>query len=236
MKKIVNINETDLKRIVKRVLNERNIINEEPISTLAIIGWSLLAGTALIGGSAGLTWWNGKTASDSVKQLFNGCRSGKIGKPEMSEQQHRDIATRINTAIEGLGTDEDAIADALSEIKSVPDVCEVIKMYRSSGYGDLYNELDGDIDGGEWETIVRVPLSNAINYTKKVNEKAVKSSEEKPGGGGVGPRPATSGEGSVTDLQQILTDKGFDVGSQGIDGRFGKDTLMATLKALRSLK
>jgi hypothetical protein len=235
MGKIVNINETDLKRIVKRVLNERNIINEEPISTLAIIGWSLLAGTALIGGSAGLTWWNGKSASDSVKQLFNGCRSGKIGKPEMSEQQHRDIATRINTAIEGLGTDEDGIADALSEIKSVPDVCEVVKMYRSSGYGDLYRELDGDIDGGEWESVVRVPLSNAINYTKEVNEKAVKGSEPKPGGGGKPSNTNVSGQGSVTDLQQLLTDKGFSVGSNGVDGKFGADTLAATLKALRSL-
>ncbi len=244
MRKIVNINENDLKRIVKRVLNERGIINEEPISTAAIIGWSLLGGGALIGASAGLTWWNGKAASDAVKQLFDGCRTGKIGKPEMSKEQHKDIASRINNSIEGPGTNEENMSDALAEIKSVPDVCEVLKMYKDQGFGDMYDEIDGDINGGEWESVVRVPLSNAINRTKEVNEKAVEDEEGEEGSyrGDAEPKPGSgssstaSGDGSVSDLQRLLKDKGFDIGSHGVDGKFGKDTLTAAIKALRTLK
>lgn len=233
MGKIVNINENDLKRIVKRVLNERQQLNE--IAPLVL--WGIGAGVALIGGSIGLTWWNGSTASSAVKQLFDGCRSGEIGKPEMSKAQHADIASRINTAIEGVGTDEDGLADALAEIKSVPDVCEVLKSYKSQGFGDMYDEIDGDIDGGEWEKYVRIPLSNAINYTKEKNEKAAKGNDTtdgtKSGGGNSKDYSGVSGEGSVSELQQILKDKGLDIGSTGVDGKFGPATLKATLKALR---
>ena len=59
------------------------------------------------------------------------------------------------------------------------------------------------------------------------------SGEEKPGGGS---SSTTSGDGSVSDLQKLLKDKGFDIGTSGVDGKFGKNTLAATIKALRSLK
>ena len=37
---------------------------------------------------------------------------------------------------------------------------------------------------------------------------------------------------TTEDLQTILEDNGFSVGSKGVDGKFGPDTLAATLKAL----
>jgi len=227
MSKIIKLNETDLKRIVKKVLTERQQLNE-----FWLIG--SLIGAALIGGGIGLTWWNGSTASTAVKKLFDGCKTGEIGKPVQSKAQHHQIATKINDAIEGLGTDEESLSSALASIKSVPDVCAVIKEYELSGYGDLYDEIDGDIDGSGWETYVRVPLSNAIRYTQEANEK-VDGNQKDQGSGSSDPNVSVSGEGDVSDLQQLLKDKGFDIGSHGVDGKIGPDTLEALIKAVKSL-
>jgi hypothetical protein len=240
MKKIVDLTESDLKRIVKKVLNERQILNElEPFT----IGLLIVGGAALIGGSvAGFTWFNGSDAATAVEKLFNSCKSGMEGKPLQTNSQHRAIATRINDSIEGLFTDEDELSSALASIKSVPDLCLVIKEYEISGFGNMYKEIDGDIDGNEWEKYVRIPLSNAVRYTEKANENVQSSdgdktkSDDKVSTGGSN-KGTSSGEGTVRDLQQLLKDKGYNVGSYGVDGKFGSDTLEATLKALRdSLK
>jgi peptidoglycan hydrolase-like protein with peptidoglycan-binding domain len=71
-----------------------------------------------------------------------------------------------------------------------------------------------------------------MKYTQEQNEKLP---EEKSGGGNTSSSTA-SGDGSVSDLQRLLKDKGFDVGASGVDGKFGKATLAAAIKALRSLK
>lgn len=235
MKKIINLTENDLKRIVKKVLNERQTLNE--LGFLGITGL-IAGGAALIGGSvAGFTWWNGSNASTAVEKLFNSCKSGMEGKPLQTNSQHKAIANRINDSIEGLGTDEDELSSALSSIKSVPDLCMVIKEYEISGFGDMYEEINGDIDGSGWEKYVRVPLSKAVRTTEEANKKAESSASDssgsssdntdrKKGGGG-------SGAGDVTELQTLLKNKGYDPGK--IDGKFGGDTLSAALKAVRAL-
>jgi hypothetical protein len=228
MSKIIRLNENDLKKIVKKVLKER----KESVNEQLLIG--ALIGAALIGGGVGLTWWNGREASSVVKKLFDGCKTGEIGKPVQSKAEHHRIATKINDAIEGIGTDEDSLTSALASIKSVPDVCAVIKEYELSGYGNLYDEIDGDIDGSGWETYVRVPLSNAIRYTQEANEK-VDGNQKDQGSGSSDPNANISGEGDASDLQQLLKDKGFDIGSHGVDGKIGPDTLKALIKAVKSL-
>lgn len=235
MGKIVNINENDLKRIVKRVLNERQLLNEfDPIT------WTIIAGVALIAGGTTFAWWDSKPAYDAFKDLYDGCDDGEIGKPIQSSAEHKSMARKINDAISGpdpFGRGEAELAKTLGTIKSVPDFCAVKKAYSDNGYGDLHDDIDGDINFSSWESKVRIPLSKAMKYTQEQNEKLPeeKSGEEKPGGGNTSSSTA-SGDGSVSDLQRLLKDKGFDVGSSGVDGRFGKDTLAATIKALRSLK
>jgi hypothetical protein len=233
MKKIIDLNENDLKRIVKKVLNERQILNElEPFT----IGLLLVSGAALIGGSAaGFTWWNGSNASTAVEKLFNSCKSGMEGKPLQTNSQHKAIANRINDSIEGLGTDEDELSSALSSIKSVPDLCMVIKEYEISGFGDMYDEIDGDIDGSGWEKYVRVPLSNAVRTTENANKKieSSTSSSSSTSSDDSDLVVGTGGAGDVNELQTLLKRKGYDPGK--IDGKFGPNTLSAVLKAVRSL-
>jgi hypothetical protein len=233
MGKIININENDLKRIVKRVLNERQQLNEiEPFT----IGLLIAGGVALIGGSAaGFTWWNGSSASTAVEKLFNSCKSGMEGKPLQTNSQHNAIAKRINDSIEGAMTDEDELSGALSSIKSVPDLCLVIKEYEISGFGDMYEEIDGDINGSEWEEYVRVPLSNAVRYTENAN-KDVQSSDNSTDNSTDNSPDKTGGGGSPTELQQLLKDKGFNIGSHGVDGKIGKDTISAAIKAIKTIK
>jgi hypothetical protein len=146
------------------------------------------------------------------------------------------MARKINDAISGpdpFGRGEAELAKTLGTIKSVPDFCAVKKAYSDNGYGDLHDDIDGDIDFSSWESKVKIPLSKAMKYTQEQNEKLPeeKSGEEKSGGGNT-----ASGDGSVSDLQRLLKDKGFDVGASGVDGKFGKATLAAAIKALRSLK
>ena len=91
-----------------------------------------------------------------------------------------------------------------------------------------------------WDEYVNRPLATAVRATDDANKKVEESGEvdvdsgkstDKSGGGNT-----ASGDGSVSDLQRLLKDKGFDVGSSGVDGKFGKATLAAAIKALRSLK
>ena len=213
MGKIVNINENDLKRIVKRVLNERQQLNEEKILN--------------------------EGAYSDVESLFNKCKAEDHGKPKQTNSEHKRIAIEIRQAITHKtwigtpATDEDKLVSALKSIKSIGDLCAVNKSYSDQGYGDMLEEIDSDISGDEaWRVYVRLPLQGAVDGekdSKKDSDEGEKVSDEgeKVSGGG-------SGEGSVADLQQLLKDKGFDVGSHGVDGKFGKDTLAATLKALRS--
>ena len=93
MGKIVNINENDLKRIVKRVLNERQQLNEEKILN--------------------------EGAYSDVESLFNKCKAEDHGKPKQTNSEHKRIAIEIRQAITHKtwigtpATDEDKLVSAL---------------------------------------------------------------------------------------------------------------------------
>ena len=142
MRRIIDLNENDLKRIVKKVLNERkNILNEQ--------------------------------AYNSVAKLFQRCKTGDHGKEVMTRAQHRGIAQDIYDAInyEVLlvpGTDDPKLKSAFSSIKSIADLCGVAREFENFGYGDLLDEVDGDVDDNEdWTTYVRVPLQKAVDFEDK---------------------------------------------------------------------
>lgn len=255
MGKIVNINENDLKRIVKRVLNERQQLNEEPISA-TLIGWGLYGAGAYLGlGVLSSLFGSGREGLD---KLVKDCNNPDVmGKKIQSDYEISTIVKDLDEAApsgEGFAgffrpSDEEGIGVALEKIKSIPDFCAVNKNFKTETNRDLIDSIDAAFKydtwyagNASWDKYVYTPLKNAIKYTKDQTEKGVekteevktgeaktgeaKTGEDKSGGG--------SAEGSVADLQQLLKDKGFDVGSHGVDGKFGKDTLAATLKALRS--
>lgn len=250
MGKIVNINENDLKRIVKRVLNERQQLNEEPISGLAIAGWVI--GSAIVTG-AGVklyNWWSSGDARERAKSVFEMCDRGGIkAKPIQTKKDHENLAKRYQSACPGSGflknCNEDEMYEILGEIESVGDLCGVIDEFRTQGHGSMWERTTSAMTReSEWEG-VNEALTKAFRNSQEANEETESSdSGTKVNGGGedsipvdpnIGKTSTASGEGSVSDLQQLLKDKGFDVGSHGVDGKFGKDTLNAALKALRSL-
>jgi hypothetical protein len=231
MKKIIDLTENDLKRIVKKVLTERQEqLNEiEPI-TLTILGAVALASW---GGVEIAKWWNEGDAQQRAESLVQSCQRIKMGNGLQTNQEIIALADKYHKACPSKSywqnCEEEKMGQILSKIKSVPDFCSFIDEFQRSGYGDWLELTDSAMDTATgWDDFVNRPLSNAVRTTNEAN-KSVGSSEN-IGTGGSG---TSSGSGTVVDLQKILKDKGYDVGSSGIDGKFGKDTLSATLKALR---
>jgi hypothetical protein len=195
MAKIIKLNENDLKRIVTKVLIERKQLNEkQPINE--IVGWLIgAAAIAAVGCGSYMKWMYQSPADKSMEKLHKGCQDPDsiIGKPMMSKKQHIQIASEIGDAIAGwdpTSSGEDNIASAFSRVKSVPDYCKVAEEYLIQRGEDMYEALDGDINLGAWDSVVRVPLSKAIRTTDEANKNSELpvDVEEKPkvekGGGG----------------------------------------------------
>lgn len=160
-----------------------NLIKEEKQQLNEWIWWAL-GGAALIAGGIAAYNWEGTDANKSVKALHDSCKSSKLGKPLQSGSEIEKIANEIHGGISGLdfsGDGEKKLALALSKIKSIPDYCKVASEYELSYGADMYDDIDGDVNFGGWETSVRIPLTNAIKTTAKTNEEGEKG--EKGGGG-----------------------------------------------------
>jgi hypothetical protein len=152
------------------LINE-NEINEK-IGTLGKVLWAV-AGAAVIAGGIKAYNWEGTDANKSVKALHDSCSTGKLGKPIQSNSELEKIATEIHDGISGWdisGAGEKKLASALSKIKSIPDYCKVASEYELSYGADMYEDIDGDVNFGGWETSVRIPLSAAIKATEKAND------------------------------------------------------------------
>jgi len=168
--RILEMHQKSTSRQYLNLINE-NEINEK-IGTLGKVLWTV-AGAAVIAGGIAAYNWEGTDANKSVKALHDSCSTGKLGKPIQSNSELEKIATEIHDGISGWdlsGAGEKKLASALSKIKSVPDYCKVASEYEMSYGADMYEDIDGDVNFGGWETSVRIPLSAAIKATEKAND------------------------------------------------------------------
>ena len=248
MGKIVNINENDLKRIVKRVLNERQQLNDKKPLNEWVLTTALVLGGIWAGAEIG-KWWSSAEPSSRAKQLYQNCNKMELGKGMQTDDELSDLADEYHEACPSkdrwVNCKEDEMKRIHEKIQSVPDFCKFTKIFTRNGYGDWYEITDSAMDvGSGWDEYVNAPLGkNAIKNTAEAIEQN-KGTEGEEGSyrGDAEPKPGSgssstaSGDGSVSDLQRLLKDKGFDIGSYGVDGKFGKDTLTAAIKALRTLK
>lgn len=241
MAKIVDINENDLKRIVKRVLSERRILNENTLGKGEIDETTLDTFKKAIS--------SGKDPYDKLREVINACEANveEMGPSKQSDSAIASAAAKVWEGINegdwytfGAGTDEEKIKRAISSLQTIPDLCSMFKRY-SDTYEDFYESIDGDFSGDEEIAIyVVAPIANIIQKQKAGSQgSSVTSTEPVVGGGNaptgsVKPNPNARGEGDVEDLQRLLKSNGFDIGRSGVDGDFGDDTLYATLKALRT--
>jgi hypothetical protein len=125
---------------------------------------------------------------DNFKQLVKACSTNKseLGKKTLDDATFDKLSDTIYTAIDGLGTNEDAIKSVFLQIPTVPDLCGLVDNYQES-YGDLVSDLDGDLDGDtEWRDYVFLPLRPAIRASKNASEKKDNDNQKTGGGGGGG--------------------------------------------------
>jgi len=130
---------------------------------------------AIVGGLAGAVMGAvNNPKMDQIKKMFQACKTEK-SKPTLSISQLDVLSDEINSAIEGLGTDEEAISNSLKQIPTIPDLCGLIKAYEI--HGDLFDDLDGDLeDDTEWKNYVLVPLRGAIRKSQEITSSAKQNS------------------------------------------------------------
>jgi hypothetical protein len=109
----------------------------------------------------------GGDAFVKTQTFFAGCSSlSKNLKPLQSSSAHREAADTIYNAIQGIGTDEMAIKSAFSSMKSVSDLCALYNYYNKT-YGDLYDDLDSDIDGEDFRKYVWSAIAPTVDDAEK---------------------------------------------------------------------
>lgn len=241
MAKLVDINESDLKRIVKRVLSERRILNEDTLGKGEVDETTLDSFKNALKGGEG-PW-------DKLRGIVDACIGNidNMGPPKQSDSSIASAAAKVWEGINYqtwgfmVGTDDKKIKSAISSLQTIPDLCAMIKKYNDT-YEEFYDSMDGDFDGDEGISIYVVsPMSDIIGKQKAGSLGTGTSTGPVVGGGNtpvptgsVTPNPNARGDGDVEDLQRLLKTNGFDIGRSGVDGDFGDDTLYATLKALRT--
>ena len=144
--------------------------------TAVVLGASVLAGAAALAVLPLVYWLVTKdTGANKVKKMFEMCSSEgtKIAKlpRKMSERDFRDMSDNIEDAINdttlgfSVGTDEKKLFDQFKRLEdgTASDFCAFVKYYNSrSDSGDLFDDLDSDIDAeSEWKQIFR-PIRNCV--------------------------------------------------------------------------
>lgn len=149
----------------------------------AAIGTAILPGAgtaaggiigAVVGLAAGLVRSSGGSYEGVIK-IFDACKTNGMGKSTMNGSTLDLISKKLYDAVRvWSGTDEDAIKDALSQLKTIPDFCSVIKRYEENYPGEtLLDDLDGDIDSdSEWNEYVYLPLLAAKRKSEELGKKS----------------------------------------------------------------
>jgi hypothetical protein len=152
------------------------------VPVMSALGVGATAAGAIVGGAAGiallpLVYWlvTKDTGANKVKKMFEMCssESAKIAKlpRKMTDVTFRDMSDNIEDAINDKtlgflpGTDEEKLFTQFKQLQdgTASDFCAFVKYYNShSDSGDLFDDLDSDIDAeDEWKQIYR-PIRNCV--------------------------------------------------------------------------
>jgi len=182
-----------------KTLDENKQTINEVAPLIAAIPWltsavaSKIGIGALVTGGIGAWIYNTQGGGDSftkTKLFFAGCsKNMKDLKPTVSKSEYREAADSIYNAIEGFGTRKDDIKSALNSMPTVADLCALNSWY-STQYGDLYDDLDSDIDGSDftkyvWSAIAP-KIADAEDDLSKIKTDGGKTGGAKTGGAKTG--------------------------------------------------
>lgn len=79
-------------------------------------------------------------------QLIVELENNGAAKPELTTSQVQSIATDIHDGIDGLGTDEKKVVDAIKSIPTAIDYITVSKYYTEKFGDDMWKDIKDDID------------------------------------------------------------------------------------------
>ena len=182
-----------------------------PVGTAA--GTAATVGFGVVGGVVGLgllplAYWliTKDTGANKVKKMFEMCSTdaAKIAKLErkLQDTDLRSMTDDIEDAIvndswgfQG-GTDEEKLFGAFKKLEAgtASDFCALVAYYnKKSDSGDLWDDLDSDIDSeSEWKQIYR-PIRNCVEDSLlTIKDETIKDCKQDPnqakckGGGGGG--------------------------------------------------
>jgi hypothetical protein len=228
--KTLNENKESIKQPVNEFVGPLALLAAVPAAV-----WAWSAGGAAVTTAIGTWIYNVQGGGDSfskTKSFFAGCKTNiKDLKPTVSKEEYRSAADSIYNAIEGFGTDEDAIKAALNSMPTVADLCALNSWY-STQYGDLYDDLDGDIDGTDFTKYVWSAIAPKVADAVDELETAVEEDKQTPTDGG---RPTTGGYKPCAGSYSFGCKADAIATVQGClglttDGKFGPKT-QAALKA-----
>jgi hypothetical protein len=220
------------------------------------LGIGITGGAAVVGGAAALAvlplaYWliTKDTGANKVKKMFEMCssESTKIAKlpRKLQDSDLRSISDDIEDAIindsygfRG-GTDEEKLFGAFKQLEgaTASDFCALVQYCnKNSDSGDLFDDLDSDIDAeSEWKQIFR-PIRNCVedslltikDETVEV-DCTVNPNQEKCKGGKSGYKDC-SGTYSFGCKSEAIRKVQGCLGGLTTDGKFGPNTQKA-LKA-----
>ena len=133
----------------------------------AAVGGAILGGAAALALVPLVLWLVDKdTESGKVEKLFNLCKTDarKISKipRTVSDEVITDMAEKLHDAMNGAGTDEEAVYTVFKSLGSVSDLSALIVEFDSENPKGLLDWLDSDFDqSDEWLQIYR-PLKRLV--------------------------------------------------------------------------
>ena len=234
-------------------------------STAGALGVGLGTAGAIVGGAAALAvlplvyWLATKdTGANKVKKMFQMCSSdaAKIAKlpRKMTDTTFRDMSDNIEDAINDTtlgikgGTDEEKLFAQFKQLQdgTASDFCAFVAYYNShSDSGDLFDDLDSDIDSeDEWKQIYR-PIRNCVEDSLlTIKDEAPKGDTKTDGGKKSGTKPVAippelkdvkafqdwldvNAKGWATGYKEGIINKGQNGGGYG---KFGPRTQKAWAK------
>jgi hypothetical protein len=154
-----------------------------PVAASAVVGG--LVGAALVPLAYWLITKDTGSAATQVKKAIQMCstNASKIVnlKRKVSDGRITQLSDKLYDSIEGLGTEEEYLYDVFRELKkkgSFSDFCALVNEYNMER-GDIYNDIDGDIDAPEeWEQIYR-PVRDMVKvFMKDIGKQTIQDCKQ----------------------------------------------------------
>ena len=117
---------------------------------------------------------------DQIKAIFNDATTNQsIGSHPAASLDYDGLSGTIYNAIKGMGTDEDEVLSAFSQIPDLPSLKKLISTFRSVYGKDLLGWLDDDFDTERsWNTYIYQPILKAKRASEAAKHYEVKKAAE----------------------------------------------------------